>query len=108
MERNTPGPLDFITEQDPFGDPGDSYVKIGLVRENDSGRSSLDRLLEHQTGNPRILVVAESLTTTAPISVFETSAHQQLSCHRELVDTFTVPSAPRWSFKVNPWRPHRF
>ena len=82
MERNTPGTLYFITEQDPFGDASGSYVKIGLVRDNDTGRSSLDRLLEHQTGNPRILVVAESLTTTAPISELETSVHQQLACHR--------------------------
>ncbi|MFM7312382.1 MAG: hypothetical protein ACKO0M_04310 [Cyanobium sp.] len=82
MERNTPGTLYFITEQDPFGDPSGSYVKIGLVRENDTGRSSLDRLLEHQTGNPRILVVAASLTTTAPISELETSVHQQLARHR--------------------------
>ncbi|MEB3165699.1 MAG: hypothetical protein VKO65_03420 [Cyanobacteriota bacterium] len=82
MELNTPGTLYFITEQDPFGEPSGSYVKIGLVRENDTGRSSLDRLLEHQTGNPRILVVAESLTTTAPISELEASVHQQLARHR--------------------------
>jgi len=82
MERNTPSTLYFITEQDPFGDPSGSYVKIGLVRENDTGRSSLDRLDEHQTGNPRILVVAASLTTTAPISKLEASVHQQLARHR--------------------------
>jgi hypothetical protein len=82
MVANTAGTLYFITERDPFGDRSGSDVKIGLVRENDTGRSSLDRLLEHQTGNPRILVVAESLATSAPISVFETSVHQQLASHR--------------------------
>jgi hypothetical protein len=82
MERHTPGTLYFITEQDPFGDASGSYVKIGLVRENDTGRCSLDRLLEHQTGNPRLLVVAEALTTTASVSELERSVHQQLARHR--------------------------
>jgi hypothetical protein len=82
MESNTPGTLYFITEQDPFGDSSDSYVKIGLVRDNDTGRSSFDRVLEHQTGNPRMLVVAEAITTIAPISTFEASVHQQLARHR--------------------------
>ncbi|MCP9804480.1 hypothetical protein KBY75_12980 [Cyanobium sp. T1G-Tous] len=81
-DSSTPGSLYFITERDPFGDPNGSYVKIGLVRENETGRSSFDRLLEHQTGNPRILVVADSLTTTAPISELEASVHQQLARHR--------------------------
>jgi hypothetical protein len=82
MERNTPGTLYFSTEQDPFADASGSYVKIGLVRDNDTGGSSLDHLHEHQTGNPRILVVAESLNTTAPISEVETLVHQQLARHR--------------------------
>ena len=92
MERNTPGTLYFITEQDPFGDASGSYVKIGLVRENDSGRSSLDRLLEHQTGNPRLLVVAEAMTTTAPISELERAVHQQLARHRVSGEWFRAGS----------------
>ena len=78
----TPGTLYFITEHDPFGERDAPYVKIGLVRENEAGRSSNDRLLEHQTGNPRSLVVAGSISTSAPISAFESAVHQRLAAHR--------------------------
>jgi len=36
------------------------------------------------------------------------SQKELLPCHQELVNTFTLPTSPRWSFKVNPWRPYRF
>lgn len=67
-QSNIPGSLHFITERDPFCDVPVAYVKIGLVRDNDMGRSSEDRLLEHQAGNPRSLHIAASISTTAPIS----------------------------------------
>ena len=62
---STPGTLYFITERDPFCDAPAAYVKIGLVRDNDMGRSSDDRLLEHQTGNPRSLRIAALSATAA-------------------------------------------
>ena len=42
----------FMTERDFFGYPCCPYVKIGLVKGNDNGRSSFERRKEHQTGNP--------------------------------------------------------
>ena len=87
---STPGTLYFITERDPFCDAPAAYVKIGLVRDNDMGRSSDDRLLEHQTGNPRSLRVAASISTTAPISALEASVHQRLAAHRVSGEWFRI------------------
>ena len=87
---NTPGTLYFITERDPFCDAPAAYVKIGLVRDNDMGRSSDDRLLEHQTGNPRSLRIAASISTTAPISALEASVHQRLAAHRVSGEWFRI------------------
>lgn len=36
------------------------------------------------------------------------SQKELLPSHQGLLDRFMVPTAPRWSFKVNPWRPYRF
>ncbi len=41
-----------MTERDLYGYPCGPYVKIGLVKGNDDGRSSFERRKEHQTGNP--------------------------------------------------------
>jgi hypothetical protein len=87
---STPGSLYFITERDPFCDAPATYVKIGLVRDNDMGRSSDDRLLEHQTGNPRSLRITASISTTAPISALETSVHQRLAAHRVSGEWFRI------------------
>ena len=65
-------------------------MKIGLVRDNDMGRSSDDRLLEHQTGNPRRLRIAASISTTAPISALEASVHQRLAAHRVSGEWFRI------------------
>jgi hypothetical protein len=51
-----PGELYFVRELDPHTKKFTNFVKIGLVRERE-GRTSLDRLTEHQTGNPRQLVL---------------------------------------------------
>lgn len=48
------GELYFVREIDPETQKLTRFVKIGLVHEKE-GRSSLDRLSEHQTGNPRVL-----------------------------------------------------
>ena len=54
-----------MTERDLFGYPCGPYVKIGLVKGNDDGRSSFERRKEHQTGNPRRIVVEEEVKTFA-------------------------------------------
>ena len=46
----------FMTVRDLFGYPCGPYVKIGLVKGNDDGRSSFERRKEHQTGNPLSLI----------------------------------------------------
>ena len=56
----TPGQLYFINEQDIKTGERSNYYKIGIVRESFE-RDSKDRLLEHQTGNPRKLVIVETL-----------------------------------------------
>ena len=54
------GEIYFIREQLAGG--YSEFTKIGLVREKD-GRSSADRIKEHQTGNPRPLMPIEVIPT---------------------------------------------
>jgi len=67
------GELYFVREQDPLTREISGYVKIGLVKEN-GGRTSESRLEEHQTGNPRDLIIHAVVTTAAIIAV-ETTMH---------------------------------
>ena len=60
----TPGQLYFINEQDIQTGMRSNYYKIGIVRDADD-RDSKNRLLEHQTGNPRKLCIVESLNMPA-------------------------------------------
>ncbi len=60
---NDPGEVYFVSETDRLTKEVSSYVKIGLVRERD-GRSSAERLDEHQTGNPRKLGLLEVVKTS--------------------------------------------
>ena len=60
----TPGQLYFINEQDVKTGTRSNYYKIGIVRDAD-GRDSKNRLLEHQTGNPRKLCIVEALSMPA-------------------------------------------
>jgi len=69
----TPGQLYFINEQDIKTGERSNYYKIGIVRESIE-RDSKDRLLEHQTGNPRKLVIVETLNMPA-VEEVETSLH---------------------------------
>jgi len=69
----TPGQLYFITEQDVRTGARSNYYKIGIVRDAE-GRDSKDRLLEHQTGNPRKLCVVETLNMPA-VEHIETNLH---------------------------------
>lgn len=89
---NRPGTLYFMTEEDLFGDPIGAYVKIGLVRDNEAGRSSMDRKREHQTGNPRALVLSHSIDTSASISALEAAVHQALAMHRVTGEWFRLRS----------------
>ena len=72
----------FMTERDLFGYPCGPYVKIGLVKGNDDGRSSFDRRKEHQTGNPREIVIEEEIKTKAQVSTLESLIHQRLAKYR--------------------------
>jgi len=65
------GELYFIREQDLLTQELGQYFKIGLIKDN-GDRSSVDRLLEHQTANPRKLLLFEVLTTPAIIDVEKT------------------------------------
>jgi hypothetical protein len=71
----TPGELYFIRERDIIKDELTPYVKIGIVRDKPGEeRTSEDRALEHQTGNPRKLYV-ESIIKTPAVSEIENILH---------------------------------
>ena len=72
----------FMTERDLFGYPCGPYVKIGLVKGNDEGRSSFERRKEHQTGNPREIIIEQEIKTYASVSTLESLVHQRLSKYR--------------------------
>ena len=71
-----------MVEKDLFGYECGPYVKIGLVSENEFGRSALNRRDEHQTGNPREIIVKDEVTTMASVSYLEALVHQRLSSKR--------------------------
>jgi len=58
------GEIYFVRETVLGSNDVSSFVKIGLVADRD-GRDSADRLLEHQTGNPRRLFNQEVIKTPA-------------------------------------------
>jgi len=72
----TSGEIYFIREIDINTQELTSYVKIGIVRnpKKDDKRSSGDRALEHQTGNPRKLFV-DSILKTPAVSEIEKILH---------------------------------
>ena len=72
----------FMTERDLFGYQCGPYVKIGLVRGNEDGRSSFERRKEHQTGNPREIIVEAEVETHAQVSTLESLIHQRLAKYR--------------------------
>ena len=75
------GQIYFLDEIDPRG-PHSNYIKIGKISPNDKGRSSLDRLKEHQTGNPRQLNERYVLETLADVSKLESILHNSFSTRR--------------------------
>ncbi len=73
------GEIYFIREKDLETGGLTPLVKIGLVRDHEY-RSSYARLLEHQTGNPRPLVLSdEFIVQTDSVDLVETQLHRRLS-----------------------------
>lgn len=73
------GEIYFIRERDRLDGSISSFVKIGMV--NDVSRNSAERLLDHQTGNPRDLVLHHVTQTPGPFRV-ERFLHQQYGPQR--------------------------
>lgn len=67
------GELYFAGEIDPRTQELTPYFKIGIVRESEN-RSSANRMKEHQTGNPRELMLIETITTPV-VEQIETLMH---------------------------------
>ena len=76
----TPGELYFIRERDKQTKEITRYVKIGLVKDKDN-RTSEERALEHQTGNPRELLIYKVIKTPA-ISEIENIVHGLFATER--------------------------
>jgi len=85
---NIAGEIYFIAEEPSVSAPP-VRVKIGLVRESKENRDSRDRLLDHQTGNPRNLVLLEAIKT-ARVSQIENSLHQRYASQRGIGEWFEL------------------
>jgi hypothetical protein len=73
------GEIYFIREQDRTDGQHSSYVKIGLVRGAE--QDSQERLSQHQTGNPRDLILHHVVKTPSPYLV-EGGLHYRLGRKR--------------------------
>jgi hypothetical protein len=85
------GTLYFISEVDVFTSQEFDYYKIGLVKESRKGDST-DRLSEHQTGNPRKLLIKHTVETPA-ISTLESAMHGLYATSRVFGEWFHLPGA---------------
>jgi hypothetical protein len=74
------GEIYFIGEKDLRSKEMTPYFKVGIVRENpeNADRDSTQRLLEHQTGNPRELYI-ESVVKTDLVELVETLLHKKFA-----------------------------
>ena len=74
------GEIYFIGEKDLRTKEFTHYFKVGIVRENpdNADRDSTQRLLEHQTGNPRELYI-ESVLKTDLVELVETLLHKKFA-----------------------------
>lgn len=80
------GEIYFVREHDRDGNLT-QFVKIGLVK---SPRTSEDRLIEHQTGNPRRLVIPEGhVVFTEAVSLVEAQLHRRFATDRIGGEWFT-------------------
>jgi len=75
-----PGELYFINETDFKTGERSEYYKIGIVRDI-TKRDSKNRLLEHQTGNPRKLELVKTLIISA-VEKVETNLHNFFASNR--------------------------
>lgn len=74
------GEIYFVREHDSAASGWSPFVKIGLVADP---RISAERLLEHQTGNPRKLdIPAGHIVKTAAVSMVEAQLHRRFSKSR--------------------------
>lgn len=76
----TQGELYFINETDFKTGEQSEYYKIGIVRDV-TKRDSKNRLLEHQTGNPRKLELVKTLIISA-VEKVETNLHYFFASNR--------------------------
>lgn len=74
------GELYFAGERDPRTQQHTPYVKVGIVRSAEN-RSSADRMKEHQTGNPRELLLIRAIETPV-VEQIETLMHGAFAPHR--------------------------
>ena len=74
------GEIYFIGEKDLRTKELTQYFKVGIVRENEDNadRDSTQRLLEHQTGNPRELYI-DSVVKTELVELVETLLHKKFA-----------------------------
>jgi len=73
------GEIYFLSEREKKTDKVTNYVKIEIVREGAKGpRTSLERLVEHQTGNPRDLFLHTVIATPA-VEEIETRLHKNFA-----------------------------
>ena len=86
---NASGEIYFIAEEPSVGTPL-VRVKIGLVRASQN-RDSRDRRTDHQTGNPRRLVLIDVIKT-ARVSMVENSLHQRYAHSRGIGEWFELTS----------------
>lgn len=87
----TPGEIYFIGEVDVRTIEPSSYYKIGLVREKDDKRVD-QRLLEHQTGNPRQLTLLRSIKTPC-VSKVENHLHRSFATSQVSGEWFHLDSS---------------
>lgn len=81
------GEIYFIRERDRVDGESSTYVKIGMV--NDVSRNSQERLSDHQTGNPRDLVLYHVTQTPGPFRV-ERFLHQMFGPRRVRSEWFRL------------------
>ena len=86
------GEIYFIQEMPFRSESFPTFVKIGLVNESEN-RSSYDRLLEHQTANPRQLHLSdERIVRTHLLRKVESQMHGRYARKRVLNEWFEVES----------------
>jgi hypothetical protein len=91
----TAGEIYLVAEIDPRTHLATDYCKIGIVREKDGDdRDSGVRAKEHQTGNPRELVVAD-VVKTAMVEAVETVLHHRFAPKRLSGEWFYMTAEER-------------